>query len=62
MVELFNPTPGQIVDHYIDMDKVEVLEMTNYQDGGILSDIGFSAHSNPYYYDGDNEALPFDEE
>lgn len=62
LVELFNPAPGQIVDHYIDMDKVEVLEMTNYQDGGILSDIGFSAHSNPYYYDGDNEALPFDEE
>ncbi|WP_335975740.1 hypothetical protein [Acinetobacter calcoaceticus] len=62
LVELFNPYFDQIIDHYIDMDKVEVIEISNYKDGGKLTDIGFSAHSNPYYYDGNNEDLPFDEQ
>ena len=61
LVELFNPLPGQSVDHYIDFEDIDVLELEDYRENILLSDSGFSEYSNPYHYEGNNNEVPFDD-
>lgn len=64
LVELFNLEFGQTVDHCIDFDEMEILELSEYESvfkENILVDIGFSEESNPYFHEANNEVYPYDE-
>ena len=60
LVELFHPLPGQIIDHFIDIDTVIPLEIDDFKDGMVAVDFGYSIESNPYFYDPNNDIAPFD--
>ena len=60
LVELFHPLPGQIIDHFIDIDTVIPLEIDDFKDGMVAVDFGYSIESNPYFYDPSNDIAPFD--
>ena len=60
LVELFYPTSYQKVDHWIDLDKTSALDVQNFQENIILTDVGYSELSNPYHYESDNKEVPFD--
>lgn len=61
LVELFQPLPWQKIDHFIDLKEVKVLELSNYSKDLPVFDSGFSEESNPYFHEGQNNILPFDE-
>lgn len=62
LVELFHPLPGQVIDHFIDIDTVIPLEIDDFKDGMVAADFGYSIESNPYFYDPSNDIAPFDDE
>ncbi|MEN8398467.1 hypothetical protein ABFP04_12705 [Acinetobacter towneri] len=62
LVELFHPVPGQVVDHFIDINTVKPLEIDEFKDGMVAVDFGYSIQSNPYFYDSDNNIAPFNNE
>lgn len=61
LVELFQPLPWQRLDHFIELEAEKVLDLSSYSIGLPVFDSGFSEVSNPYYYEGENTTLPFDE-
>lgn len=61
LVELFQPLPWQRVDHFIDLEVEKILALCCYSTGLPVFDSGFSDASNPYFYEGQNSTLPFDE-
>lgn len=62
LIELFHPVPGQVVDHFIDIDSVIPLEIDEFKDGMVAVDFGYSIESNPYFYESDNNVVPFNSE
>lgn len=62
LVELFHPVPGQVIDHFIDIDTVIPLEIDDFKDGMVAADFGYSIESNPYFYDPSNDIAPFNSE
>ncbi|HDU8507226.1 TPA: hypothetical protein RG423_003134 [Acinetobacter baumannii] len=61
LVELFQPLPWQGLDHFIELETEKVLDLSSYSIGLPVFDSGFSEVSNPYFYEGKNSTLPFDE-
>ncbi|MFV5440035.1 hypothetical protein VXP84_10270 [Acinetobacter oleivorans] len=61
LVELFQPLPWQRLDHFIELETEKVLDLSSYSIGLPVFDSGFSEVSNPYFYEGENSTLPFDE-
>lgn len=61
LVELFYPNSYQKVDHWIDLDKTSPLDVKDFQENIILTDVGYSELSNPYHYDPNNNEVPYDE-
>lgn len=61
LVELFQPLPWQRLDHLIELEAEKVLDLSSYSIGLPVFDSGFSEVSNPYFYEGKNNTLPFDE-
>ncbi|MCM1961827.1 hypothetical protein NCY62_01155 [Acinetobacter pittii] len=62
IVELFHPLPDQVVDHFIDINKVQPLEINEFKEGMIAVDFGYSLESNPYFYEADNTIAPYNGE
>lgn len=61
LVELFQPFPWQCIDCCVVLEDVKILELSHFFKGLPVFDSGFSEVSNPYFYEGDNNTLPFDE-
>lgn len=60
LVELFNPMADQKITDFIDLNKIDALEISEIKEGMYVADIGFIESFNQIFYDPDNEVRGFD--
>lgn len=61
LVEMHDLMPDQTISHFIDLDKVDFMKLSDFKVGLNLIECGYSIESNAYYYESKNTIRPFDE-